>query len=156
MASTGSFMAHRRVGTVRWACGALAALMAVSACSGTSPGARSSASTPSNSYSAGGVASNRPTVPAGSLVPIVSYAGISGENLEVNAYFPVVDSGGMCSLQVGGQNFGNVPALADATSTWCDPLSAPLGDIGQGPWDIQVTYHSADHDAMSAKVKVEP
>jgi hypothetical protein len=101
------------------------------------------------------------TPPAGTtgVVPTVSWAGIEDDTVVVNAFAPVVESGATCTLElVSGELRVEVraPATADAEVTWCDPLVAPLSELGtSGTWSARVTYASTTSSGTSAATTVD-
>lgn len=91
-------------------------------------------------------------------MPVVTYAGAEGDTFVVNAYVPVVDAYGSCVLDVtsGGRSArAEVPAVPDATTTWCDPLEIAVSALGSGTWAYEVSFVSAAHAGTSAPVAVQ-
>ncbi|MET7135753.1 hypothetical protein MT994_16760 [Cellulosimicrobium sp. MI9406] len=93
------------------------------------------------------------------VVPTVSWAGVEDGAIVVNAFAPVVESGGTCTLElISGERRVEVrsPAVADAEVTWCDPLVAPLTELGvAGAWSVRVSYASTASSGSSAVMTVE-
>ena len=69
-----------------------------------------------------------------------------------------MDAGGTCTIvaSAGSRTArAQAPAQADATTTWCDPLTIAVGALGSGRWTYQVTYRSAEYSGITGPVTVD-
>lgn len=93
------------------------------------------------------------------VVPEISWAGVDGDAVVVNAYAPVVETGGTCTLELSdGSAHGtsaDAPSSPDASVTWCAPLRVAVTGLGAGPWSVRVVYRSAASEGSSPWTTVE-
>lgn len=93
------------------------------------------------------------------VVPEISWAGVDGDAVVVNAYAPVVETGGTCTLELSdGRAHGtsaDAPSSPDASVTWCAPLRVAVTGLGAGPWSVRVVYRSAASEGSSPWTTVE-
>lgn len=92
------------------------------------------------------------------VVPSIVYAGLADGRVVVNAFIPeTVESSGTCVAEfTSGATARSTsgPASADATSTWCDPLSLPVSDLAPGTWTVTVRYSSTTTAGRSDRFEV--
>jgi hypothetical protein len=99
-----------------------------------------------------------PAPGAAGVEVVTTYAGwnaLSGA-VEVGAYVPVVESDGVCTLELtgpGGERRAQATGTPDVSSTACGELS--LTGLAPGSWQALVTYDSARSTGTSAPVTVE-
>ncbi|MFE6236706.1 hypothetical protein [Cellulosimicrobium sp. NPDC057862] len=77
------------------------------------------------------------------VLPVIAWAGVDGDRVVVNAYVPVLEQGGACTLVLThGTDAAEVTAAAepDAEVTWCAPLEIAVTDLRSGAWEARVGY----------------
>ncbi|MHA7134531.1 hypothetical protein [Oerskovia turbata] len=99
--------------------------------------------------------------PAGEIatvVPAVTFAGVVDSRVEINAFVPtIVESSGTCvaDLTSGGVTRSTSgSAEADATTTWCAPLSLATSELAAGTWVGTVRYSSSTTSGQSERFEV--
>ncbi|KRD47471.1 hypothetical protein ASE27_03890 [Oerskovia sp. Root918] len=92
------------------------------------------------------------------VVPSVAFAGVVDERMEINALVPeIVENSGTCVAELtsgDATRSTSGAAQADATSTWCTPLSLPISDLAPGTWVGTVTYSSSSSSGQSERFEV--
>lgn len=179
---------RRHVGTVgAWVLGSVRAavltvvLLSAAACSAAVPEAGSSAvQQPSVSPSAAGtapsgiasgtagtavtpedepVAADPPRPPEVDVVLAAVEWDADAEELWAAGWVsPVVEDGGLCSLELTRQGRTHVvrsPAFADATTTVCGEMAVPAGALTAGTWTAVLRYESGAATGRSAPATVE-
>lgn len=87
--------------------------------------------------------------------PVVSNIAVSAGTITVDAYVAdVLENGGECILTVDGVEVARAAAEADATVTWCEPLSASTAGRS-GTVSVSVTYSSATRVGTSGATALE-
>src|SRR5680860_752628 len=82
------------------------------------------------------------------IKPVIVYVGIFGDQVEVSAYAPVVESNGNCTATIINNSSGavvtkTVVANPDATTTQCSQIVVPISEVDSGLSSVTVTYASS-------------
>ena len=95
----------------------------------------------------------------------ISYADISGKNLEIRAFTNnVIEGTGTCTATVVMKGMENMEgmrvtksseAFIDATSTLCRPIYIPTSQLHSGTWEVSVKFSSPDREGTSDTVEVK-
>jgi hypothetical protein len=90
----------------------------------------------------------------------ISYAGVTGENLEIRAFTPsIIEGTGTCTatLTKAGETAvtESSEAFIDASSTICKPIFVPVSKLSKGTWSIDVSFSSPTHKGSSGPTNVE-
>ncbi|MGN7704477.1 hypothetical protein [Cellulosimicrobium sp. 22601] len=91
------------------------------------------------------------------VIPVVTWAGIDDDAVVVNAYVPVLEQEGSCTLVLTrGADVVEVTTAAepDAEVMWCAPLEIPLTDLASGAWEAQTRYEGSGSTGISAATTV--
>lgn len=87
--------------------------------------------------------------------PVLANVEASRGTVTVDAYVAdVLENGGECILLLDGVEVARGAAEADATVTWCEPLSAPTAGR-TGTVSVTVTYSSSARLGTSAATPLE-
>jgi cytoskeletal protein RodZ len=90
----------------------------------------------------------------------ISYAGVTGENLEIRAFTPsIIEGTGTCTatLTKSGETAvtESSEAFIDASSTICKPIFVPVSKLSKGTWSVDVSFSSPTHKGSSGPTNVE-
>lgn len=91
------------------------------------------------------------------MLPVIAWAGVDDDRVVVNAYVPVLEQGGSCTLVLTrGADAAEVTAAAepDAEVTWCAPLEIAVTDLRSGAWEARVGYAGSGSSGSSAVTTV--
>ncbi len=106
---------------------------------------------------------NRVTSPSANkrqqITPMIVYAGIFGDNLEISAYAPVVETGGSCTATVtniasGKSTTEQSSAVPSASTTGCGLLVIPVSQLDSGNHSVTVSYVSDRSEGVSSATEV--
>jgi len=89
-----------------------------------------------------------------SVSVVISYADLSGDDVQVNSYVSgIFEDGGTCTLTLtnGSKTVTKTgQGAGDASHTDCAPFSIPQSELGSGSWKAVVSYSSNDADGASS------
>ena len=93
------------------------------------------------------------------LTGVISYAGVSGENLMVRVNIDQYLAGGNCKLTLikdGAVIYNSVVGIESSVSTsTCEGFNVPVAEIGGGDFRIEVTLESdGKYGKMVGEVKI--
>ena len=94
-----------------------------------------------------------------SIDPVIVYAGVFGNNLEISAYAPTVEKAGTCIATII-KNDGTVkvtretPSSPTAKTMDCAVISIPASSLDPGVYEVTVTYESSAYLGTSKPVEV--
>lgn len=93
------------------------------------------------------------------ITPVIVYAGVFGDNLEVSAYAPVVETSGKCTANITNSATGKITAkkslaTPSASTTDCNLLVVPVSQLGSGNYSVVVNYSSDESEGASSATEV--
>ena len=91
------------------------------------------------------------------VVPVLSWAGVDDGKVVVDAYVPIVELGGTCSLTLEREATRvevSAAAEPDAEVTWCAPLEIAVSDLAAGAWEATVGYSGSSPAGSSVTTTV--
>ena len=97
-------------------------------------------------------------LPTSDVTPVITFAGVQGDSIEVDGYVPgILEDGGSCTATLmtpTGAVTATAAAEPDATTVWCPQLhlARPVGDASG--WAVTLSYSSAKHGGVSASLAV--
>ncbi|MDB5162034.1 MAG: hypothetical protein JWM52_542 [Candidatus Saccharibacteria bacterium] len=89
----------------------------------------------------------------------ITFADVTGSNLEVRAFTPsVIEGDGTCTAVLTKNNETvkkSSPAFIDASSSQCRPIYIDVGEFhSKGTWKLTVEYSSPTHKGVSESSEV--
>lgn len=106
--------------------------------------------------------SNNTTTPSAkkSVKPVITYAGVYGDNVEVGSYVnDVYEDGGSCTatFTLGSNNFTKtVTAVKNVSNMSCPVIQVPKSEFNPtGNWSVKVNYESTTASGASDSKTLE-